>query len=83
MKNYMVHFRRNTYLQVSAEAIKSEQMRVAELMTANIMQQIFLSKAMDHLWMTFRTENEDELRKIIKTLPMSKDLYFEVNEIMG
>ena len=54
-----------------------------ELMKENIIQQVYMNKKMDNLWMIFTIENEDQLRRIIHTLPMSKDLYFETSELMG
>lgn len=79
----MVHFRRNTYTQISTDIIKKEQVRMEELMKENIIQQVYMNKKMDNLWMIFTIENEDQLRRIIHTLPMSKDLYFETSELMG
>lgn len=83
MKNYMVHFRRNTYTQISPDIIKKEQVRMGELMTKNIIQQVYMNKNMDNLWMIFKIDNEELLREIIQTLPMSKDLYFETSELMS
>ena len=83
MKNYIVHFRRNAFLSVKEDVIKQEQQRLAELMHENILQQVYMSKNMDNLWMTFKIEHEEELREIIKTLPMCKDLYFEIHELLG
>ena len=82
MKNYMVHFRRNTYSPISQEIIMAEQQRMSDLMRENIIQNVFMSKTMDNLWMVFRIDNEEELREIIQTLPMCKDLYFETKELM-
>ena len=79
----MVHFRRNTYTQISPDIIKKEQIRMGELMTKNIIQQVYMNKNMDNLWMVFKIDNEEILREIIQTLPMCKDLYFETNELMG
>ena len=83
MKNYMVHFRRNAYTQISPDIIKKEQVRMGELMTKNIIQQVYMNKNMDNLWMIFKIDNEETLREIIQTLPMSKDLYFETSELMS
>ena len=83
MKTYMVHFRRNTYSQVSPEIIRQEQERMSVLMRENIIQQVYMNKTMDNLWMVFKTPNEELLREIIRTLPMCKDLYFESNELMA
>ena len=83
MKNYMVHFRRNTYTQVSPEVIRQEQERMADLMRENIIQHVYMSKPMDNLWMVFRINNEEELREIVKTLPMCKDLYMEISELLS
>jgi len=79
----MVHFRRNTYAQVAPEVIRQEQERMADLMRENIIQQVYMSKTMDNLWMVFRINNEEELREIVKTLPMCKDLYMEISELMS
>ena len=79
----MVHFRRNAYTQISPDIIKKEQIRMGELMTKNIIQQVYMNKNMDNLWMVFKIDNEEVLRDIIQTLPMCKDLYFETNELMG
>jgi len=79
----MVHFRRNTYTQISPDIIKKEQVRMGELMTKNIIQQVYMNKNMDNLWMIFKIDNEELLREIIQTLPMSKDLYFETSELMS
>ena len=79
----MVHFRRNAYTQISPDIIKKEQIRMGELMTKNIIQQVYMNKNMDNLWMDFKIDNEEILRDIIQTLPMCKDLYFETNELMG
>ena len=79
----MVHFRRNTYTQISPDIIKKEQARMVELMTKNIIQQVYMNKNMDNLWMIFKIDNEELLREIIQTLPMSKDLYFETSELMS
>ena len=79
----MVHFRRNTYTQISPDIIKKEQARIGELMTKNIIQQVYMNKNMDNLWMIFKIDNEELLREIIQTLPMSKDLYFETSELMS
>jgi muconolactone delta-isomerase len=83
MKTYMVHFRRNAYTQISPDIIKKEQERMGELMRENIIQQVYMNKTMDNLWMVFKIDNEEILREIIQTLPMCKDLYFEANELMG
>lgn len=83
MKTYMVHFRRNTYSQVSPEIIRQEQERMSVLMRENIIQQVYMNKTMDNLWMVFKIPNEELLREIIRTLPMCKDLYFESNELMA
>ena len=83
MKTYMVHFRRNAYTQISPDVIKKEQERMGELMRENIIQQVYMNKKMDNLWMVFKIDNEEILREIIQTLPMCKDLYFETNELMG
>ena len=83
MKTYMVHFRRNAYTQISPDVIKKEQERMGELMRENIIQQVYMNKNMDNLWMVFKIDNEEILREIIQTLPMCKDLYFETNELMG
>ena len=79
----MVHFRRNAYTQISPDIIKKEQVRMGELMTKNIIQQVYMNKNMDNLWMIFKIDNEELLREIIQTLPMSKDLYFETSELMS
>ncbi len=79
----MVHFRRNAYTQISPDIIKKEQVRMGELMTKNIIQQVYMNKNMDNLWMIFKIDNEETLREIIQTLPMSKDLYFETSELMS
>ena len=79
----MVHFRRNTYTQISPDIIKKEQVRMGELMTKNIIQQVYMNKNMDNLWMIFKIDNEELLREIIQTLHMSKDLYFETSELMS
>jgi len=65
MKNYMVHFRRSNYSQVSPETIKQEQQRMADLMRENIIQQVHMSKGMENLWMIFKINNEEELREIV------------------
>jgi len=83
MKTYMVHFRRNAYTKISPDIIKQEQVRMGELMTTNIIQQVYMNKNMDNLWMVFKIDNEEILRDIIQTLPMCKDLYFETSELMG
>ena len=83
MKTYMVHFRRNAYTQISPDVIKKEQERMGELMRENIIQQVYMNKNMDNLWMVFKIDNEEIIREIIQTLPMCKDLYFEANELMG
>ena len=83
MKTYMVHFRRNAYTQISPNIIKKEQERMGELMRENIIQQVYMNKNMDNLWMVFKIDNEEILRNIIQTLPMCKDLYFETSELMG
>ena len=83
MKTYMVHFRRNAFTQISPDIIKKEQVRMEELMTKNIIQQVYMNKNMDNLWMVFKIDNEEILRKVIQTLPMCKDLYFETSELMS
>ena len=83
MKTYMVHFRRNAYTQISPDVIKKEQERMGELMRENIIQQVYMNKNMDNLWMVFKIDNEEIIREIIQTLPMCKDLYFGTNELMG
>lgn len=83
MKTYMVHFRRNAFTQISPDIIKKEQVIMGELMTKNIIQQVYMNKNLDNLWMVFKIENEEALREIIQTLPMCKDLYFETNELLG
>ena len=83
MKNYMVHFRRNAYTKISPDIIKKEQVRMGELMTKNIIQQVYMNKNMDNLWMIFKIDNEEILREVIQTLPMCKDLYFETSELMS
>ena len=50
---------------------------MGELMTKNIIQQVYMNKTMDNLWMVFKIDNEEILREIIQTLPMSKDLYLK------
>ena len=52
-------------------------------MRENIIQQVYMNKIMDNLWMVFKIDNQEILREIIQTLPMCKDLYFEANELMG
>lgn len=83
MKTYMAHFRRNAYTQIAPDIIKKEQVRMEELMTKNIIQQVYMNKNMDNLWMIFKIDNEEILREVIQTLPMSKDLYFETSELMS
>ncbi len=83
MKTYMVHFRRNAFTQISPDIIKKEQVRMGELMTKNIIHQVYMNKNMDNLWMIFKIDNEEILRKVIQTLPMCKDLYFETSELMS
>ena len=83
MKTYMVHFRRNAFTQISPDIIKKEQVRMEELMTKNIIHQVYMNKNMDNLWMIFKIDNEEILRKVIQTLPMCKDLYFETSELMS
>lgn len=83
MKTYMAHFRRNAFTQISPDIIKKEQVIMGELMTKNIIQQVYMNKTLDNLWMVFKIENEEVLREIIQTLPMCKDLYFETNELLG
>lgn len=83
MKTYMVHFRRNAFTQIPPDIIKKEQVIMGELMTKNIIQQVYMNKTLDNLWMVFKIENEEVLREIIQTLPMCKDLYFETNELLG
>ena len=83
MNTYMVHFRRNAFTKISPDIIKKEQVRMGELMKQNIIQQVYMNKNMDNLWMVFKIDNEEILREVIQTLPMSKDLYFETNELMG
>jgi hypothetical protein len=41
-----------------------------------------MNKQMDQLWMEIHTDNEHDLMEIISTLPMSKDLFFEVHSIL-
>ncbi len=79
----MVHFRRNAFTKISPDIIKKEQVRMGELMKQNIIQQVYMNKNMDNLWMVFKIDNEEILREVIQTLPMSKDLYFDTNELMG
>ena len=83
MNTYMVHFRRNAFTKISPDIIKKEQVRIGELMKQNIIQQVYMNKNMDNLWMVFKIDNEEILREVIQTLPMSKDLYFDTNELMG
>jgi len=83
MKTYMAHFRRNAFTQISPDIIKKEQVIMGELMTKKIIQQVYMNKTLDNLWMVFKIENEEVLREIIQTLPMCKDLYFETNELLG
>ncbi len=83
MNTYMVHFRRNAFTKISPDIIKKEQVRMGELMKQNIIQQVYMNKNMDNLWMVFKIDNEEILREVIQTLPMSKDLYFDTNELMG
>ena len=68
MKTYMVHFRRNAYTQISPDVIKKEQERMGELMRENIIQQVYMNKNMDNLWMVFKIDNEEIIREIIQTV---------------
>jgi hypothetical protein len=79
---YLVHFRRNTHRPVNPAALQQEQQRTAILMRDNILKQIYMNKQMDQLWMEIHTENEHDLMEIISTLPMSKELFFEVHSIL-
>ena len=76
MKTYMVHFRRNAFTQISPDIIKKEQVRMGELMTKNIIHQVYMNKNMDNLWMVFKIDNEEILREIIQTLAYVQRLVF-------
>jgi len=83
MKQYMVHFRRSALAKIDPEIVKAEQQRMAALMQEKVILQVYMSKQMDNLWMIFRVNDTQMLVEIIKTLPMSRDLYFESKEILA
>ncbi len=83
MKNYMVHFRRGMFEKADPVVIQNEQARMGELMRDNILKQVYMNKTADNLYMIFSVESEDRLKDIIKTLPMSSNLFFEYEELMG
>lgn len=79
---YMVHFRRNAFLHTDQDKIQREQVRLAELMRENVLQQVYMNKTMENLWMVFRVDSMEILKDIISTLPMCRELYFEISELI-
>ena len=79
----MVHFMRSTLVSPNEEAIKLEQVRVAELMNQNIIENLHMSSKMDHLWMIMKADDQERIVDIIKTLPMSKEFYFDIEPLLN
>lgn len=83
MKKYLVHFKRGSFHNVTPIVLQQEQQKLSELMVKEVLSEVLMSKKMDNLWMTFNAKEENEVLEIIKTFPMSKELYFEIHEIIG
>jgi hypothetical protein len=82
MRKFLVHFKRSSLAVFSPEVLRHEQQRMADLMREQLLIDVKMNKQMDNIWMEFQMYREDELLEIIKTLPMCKNLYFEIHEIL-
>lgn len=82
MNKYIVHFQRSPILNVSPDILRLEQQRMSDLMRDQILINLKMSKLMDNIWLEIQTRSKEELIEIIKTLPMCKNLYFEIYDII-
>jgi hypothetical protein len=69
-------------MNVSPDILRLEQQRMSDLMRDQILINLKMSKLMDNIWLEIQTRSKEELMEIIKTLPMCKNLYFEVYDII-
>jgi hypothetical protein len=67
---------------VSPDVLRLEQQRMSDLMRDQILINLKMSKKMDNIWLEIQTTSVEELMNIIKSLPMCKDLYFQVYDII-
>ncbi len=82
MNKYIVHFQRSPIMNVSPDILRLEQQRMSDLMRDQILINLKMSKLMDNIWLEIQTSTKEELIDIIKTLPMCKNLYFEIYDII-
>lgn len=82
MNKYIVHFQRSPLINVSPDILRMEQQRMSDLMRDQILINLKMSKTMDNIWLEIQTRTREELTEIIKSLPMCKNLYFEVYDII-
>lgn len=82
MNKYIVHFQRSPIMNISPDVLRLEQQRMSDLMRDQILINLKMSKLMDNIWLEIQTRSKEELIDIIKTLPMCKNLYFEVYDII-
>lgn len=82
MNKYIVHFQRSPIMNVSPDVLRLEQQRMSDLMRDQILINLKMSKKMDNIWLEVQTSSVEELMNIIKSLPMCKDLYFQVYDII-
>ena len=82
MNKYIVHFQRSVIMSVSPDILRLEQQRMSDLMRDQILINLKMSKQMDNIWLEIQTRTKEELLDIIKTLPMCKNLYFEIYDII-
>ena len=82
MNKYIVHFQRSAIMSVSPDILRLEQQRMSDLMRDQILINLKMSKQMDNIWLEIQSRTKDELLDIIKTLPMCKNLYFEIYDII-
>lgn len=81
-KKFFVHFRRNEIMTFTPDVLMKEQQRISELMREHVVTNVKMSKTMDNIWLEFNLLQEDELKDIIKTLPMCSNLFYQYWEIV-
>lgn len=82
MNKYIVHFQRSPIMDISPDILRMEQQRMSDLMRDQILINLKMSKKMDNIWLEIQTRTLEELMEIIKSLPMCKNLYFQVYDII-
>jgi hypothetical protein len=81
-KKYLVHFKRNDIMVFTPDILRREQERLQDLMREQILIRVNMSRTMDNIWLEFHINSREELVEIVKTLPMCKNLFFEIFEII-